>query len=81
MLRTLIVVALVVALLAALRRLIFGGVSFSGPGGVGGRSRFKCSTCRHCRKLFDDGVLCGFGRSEVFKNETAINNCPDHSRR
>ena len=52
---------------------------FSGPGNP--RSRLKCSTCTHCRKLFDDGALCGYGSKEVFKNEVHIANCTDYSKR
>lgn len=40
-----------------------------------------CATCRHCRKLFDDGTLCGFGPREVFKNEVHVRNCTDYERR
>lgn len=44
-------------------------------------SRFPCATCRHCRGLFEDGALCGFGSKETFKNETHIANCMDWERR
>ena len=42
---------------------------------------FKCSTCRHCRKLFDDGSLCGYGSREVFKNAVHIANCTDYKKK
>lgn len=42
---------------------------------------FQCKTCRHCRKLFDDGVRCGFGTKETFKTPAQIGMCPDHERR
>ena len=41
----------------------------------------KCAECIHCRKLFRDGVLCGFGAKEVFKNPAHIDMCPDLTRR
>lgn len=44
-------------------------------------SRFPCASCRHCRGLFDDGALCGFGSKETFKNETHIANCMDWEQR
>ena len=40
-----------------------------------------CASCRHCGSLFDDGVLCQFGRAETFKNEVHIANCHDYRRR
>jgi hypothetical protein len=43
--------------------------------------RFKCHDCRHCRRLFDDGVMCGFGNREVFKNSRHIAMCGDWSPR
>jgi hypothetical protein len=46
----------------------------------GGR-RFKCHDCRHCRRLFDDGVMCGYGNREVFKNARHIAMCGDWSPR
>lgn len=45
-------------------------------GGTAGK-RLKCHDCRHARKLFDDGVMCGFGEREVFKNRRHIAMCPD----
>jgi len=50
-----------------------------GPAPVG--SDAKCADCIHCRKLYRDGVLCGFGAREVFKNPTHIDMCPDHDSR
>ena len=46
---------------------------------LGGRStrRVKCHDCLHQRRLFNDGVMCGFGDSEVFKNKRHIAMCPD----
>ena len=41
----------------------------------------KCATCSHCRRLFRDGVMCGFQEKEVFKNPAQINMCPDHEPR
>jgi hypothetical protein len=41
----------------------------------------KCATCTHCRKLFHDGVMCGFRDKEVFKNPAQIEMCPDHESR
>jgi hypothetical protein len=42
-----------------------------------GRGRFKCHDCRFMRKMFDDGVMCGYGDAEVFKNPRHIAMCPD----
>ncbi len=41
----------------------------------------KCATCSHCRKLFHDGVMCGFRDKQVFKNPAQIDMCPDHDPR
>ena len=38
----------------------------------------KCFDCIHCRKLFRDGVRCGFGEREVFKTPAHIEMCPDY---
>ena len=47
-------------------------------GGFRRRGRgFKCRDCRFQRKLFDDGVMCGYGDVEVFKNPRHIAMCPD----
>lgn len=45
----------------------------------GGSRRFKCHDCRHLRRSFDDGVMCGYGTSEVFKTRAHISMCPDWS--
>jgi hypothetical protein len=47
----------------------------------GGPRRFKCHDCMHQRKLFDDGVMCGYGDREVFKNARHIALCPDWTPR
>lgn len=44
-------------------------------------SDFKCKTCRHCVKLFDDGSLCRYGSRETYKNPTHISNCIDYEKR
>ncbi len=49
-----------------------------------GRARVpdvKCATCSHCRKLFHDGVMCGYQDKQVFKNPAQIDMCPDHDPR
>ena len=43
----------------------------------GRRPRFKCHDCRHLRRTFDDGVMCGYGEREVFKTRAHISMCPD----
>ena len=48
---------------------------FFGPAPTMG---IKCETCSHCRKLFRDGVMCGYEEKEVFKNPAQINMCPSH---
>ena len=53
-------------------RKLFGGPS---------TSEFKCVTCCHCRKVFHDGVMCGFQARQVFKNPAQISMCPDHETR
>ncbi len=50
-------------------------------GGFGSSTKLPCATCRHCRKLFDDGATCAFGSRETFKNETHIRNCIDYQKR
>ncbi len=71
--------------MALLRILLVGAVAYvayrlfrSWFSGRGARPRFKCATCRNCKEIFDDGVLCVFEGRETFKNETHIANCPDH---
>lgn len=58
--------------LFALFRMLFGGSA---------TPDVKCATCIHCRKLFHDGVMCGFRSKEVFKNPAHIANCTDWERR
>ena len=41
----------------------------------------KCATCSHCRRLFHDGVMCGFREKEVYKNPAQIDMCPDFEPR
>ncbi len=53
----------------------------SGGQGFGGGPKLPCATCRHCRKLFDDGAMCGYGNRETFKNETHISNCIDYVKK
>jgi len=43
-------------------------------------SRFPCASCKNCKTLFDDGVICVYGRKETFKTETHIANCRDYER-
>ena len=50
-------------------------------GGSPARPDVKCADCIHCRKLFHDGVRCGFGAKEVFKNPAHIDICVDLTRR
>lgn len=45
------------------------------------RSEFKCESCQHCGRLYDDGVICRFEDKETFKNPIHIENCPDYSPR
>ena len=49
--------------------------------GAATTGRSKCATCLHCRKLFDDGTLCGYGSREVFKNQVHVENCMDYERK
>jgi len=81
-LRLLAFLALVVILYRLLTGLLGGGSRFSLPRlGRGGGSGFKCRDCRHCGKLFVDGVLCRYGDRETFKNPTHISNCMDYERK
>ena len=45
------------------------------------RRRHKCADCAHSRGIYPDGVICGFGAREVFKNDVHVANCVDHRRR
>lgn len=47
----------------------------------GKNESLKCKTCRHCRKLFEDGSLCGFGQRETYKTIVHVENCVDYERR
>ncbi len=44
------------------------------------RPRFQCATCCHCRKLFKDGSLCGYGPEDTFKKVVQIKNCLDYRK-
>lgn len=68
--RLLVLAAIVAAVVWVLRKLVVR------PG-----SDLRCASCRHCRKLFEDGSLCGYGQRETFKNIVHIENCPDHQPR
>ena len=72
MIRILIFVLAIVGLVSIFRSLLGGGAR---------RSEFKCADCIHCRKLFHDGSLCGFGEKEVFKTPAHIDMCVDYTRR
>jgi hypothetical protein len=45
------------------------------------RRSHKCEDCAHNRGIYPDGVICGFGAREVFKNDVHVANCVDHRRR
>jgi len=62
----------------AIYRVVRGALRGALGGGGFRRSSFKCATCKNCKTLFNDGVLCAFGNRETFKNETHIANCHDH---
>lgn len=68
----LLVVAAAIAVAVWLWREMIGGTR---------EAPFPCKTCRHCRKLFDDGVRCGYGAKETFKNPAQIGMCHDYERR
>ncbi len=70
--RLLIFALAVVGLVTILRKMFPG----SQP-----RMDVKCADCIHCRKLFRDGVICGFREKEVFKNPAHIDMCVDHTVR
>lgn len=77
LIRVILFAALAYGIYLAIRWLINNRVG----GGFGSSAKLQCATCRHCRKLFDDGSTCGFGPRETFKNETHIRNCIDYSKR
>jgi hypothetical protein len=68
----LLLVALIAFGAIAVFRWLFGGAR---------RPKVKCATCIHCRKLFDDGVMCGFKDKEVYKTPAQIDMCPYHEPR
>ncbi|MBI3270803.1 MAG: PLDc_N domain-containing protein [Planctomycetes bacterium] len=39
----------------------------------------KCLTCKHYLKHDQDGVLCGYGHRQVWKNYVAVGYCGDHT--
>ncbi|MEM7202868.1 MAG: hypothetical protein AAF628_21600 [Planctomycetota bacterium] len=69
-----------------LRLLLIGAVVYAAYRAVRGSlgratgRALPCATCRNCKALFDDGVICAFGAKETFKNETHIANCSDYRR-
>lgn len=69
-----------VLLVALVAYVVYRAVRNAFGHSLGGKSRFKCATCKNCKNLFDDGVICAFGRKETFKNETHIANCHDYER-
>lgn len=42
---------------------------------------FKCKTCRHCKRVDQDGSICMYGSKETFKNPVHIENCTDYQQR
>ena len=42
-----------------------------------GAGRIKCDGCRHLRRKFPDGVMCGYGSREVFKTMVHVRMCGD----
>jgi hypothetical protein len=67
--------------LAFLTAVVWRGLRGRRGGGGGRGSRFKCHDCRHQRRTFDDGVMCGYGDREVFKTRAHIRMCPDWTPR
>ena len=60
-------------------RVVRSMMGLEGGLGLGKRApAFKCKSCRHCGKLFEDGALCRFRGRETFKNPTHISNCMDY---
>ncbi len=77
--QALLLVFLILLIVGAARA---GGPLFGGlKGSLPSARRSKCSDCVHARKVFDDGTLCGFGKSETFKNSVHVQNCVDHRRK
>jgi len=78
-------VVLIVSLVRSFLGAGSGSGSRGGGTGIGGLLKrdpgFKCKTCRHAGKVFDDGALCRYGNRETFKNPTHIANCMDYERK
>jgi len=79
MLATLLQIALIAGGVYVIVRLLGGRrvLSFSSSPG----SEFKCSTCRHCKRVDADGSICRYGNKETFKNPVHIQNCNDYERK
>lgn len=45
---------------------------------VQSESTVKCRSCRHCVKLYDDGVKCNAGGKPVFLTTTHVDYCNSH---
>jgi len=75
------VLVLVVFIVVIYRLLSGWGGRLRGRSGAGGRGRYRCADCRHLLTSYDDGVSCGFGGKQVFKNPVHISNCMDHEPR
>jgi len=71
------VIRLLVFALAAVGAIVIFRKLFVGPR----VPDIKCATCSHCRKLFHDGVMCGYREKEVFKDPAQIDMCSDHEPR
>lgn len=67
--------------LALVAGIVFLVMRLTRAGGLRRSRKFKCHDCRYLRKTFDDGVMCGYGTSEVFKNPRHIAMCPDWAER
>ena len=44
------------------------------------RSRAQCESCRHCVRLFDDGVRCKAGGKPTFMTNIHIDYCTEYER-
>ena len=67
-------IALLVGIVYLVMRLTRGG-------GLRRGRKYKCHNCRYMRRMFDDGSMCSYGSSEVFKNPRHIAMCPDWAPR
>jgi hypothetical protein len=67
--------------LALVAGIVFLVMRLTRAGGLRRPHKFKCHDCRYLRRTFDDGVMCGYGSSEVFKNPRHIAMCPDWAER